>query len=88
MNRRQILSAALLGALASRAALAQGSYPDRPIRLVLGFSAGGPTDIVARRLADRLGALLNQPMVVENRAGASGTIASAEVARALSLIHI
>lgn len=84
MNRRHLLLAAALGPLtlhSGRAALAQ-TYPDRPIRLVLGFSAGGPTDIVARRLAERLGSVLRQPVVVENRAGASGTIGSAEVARA------
>lgn len=85
-SRRSILQmAATLGAVtATPSAFAQGEarYPDRPIRLVLGFAAGGPTDIVARRLAERLGALLGQSVIVENRAGASGTIAAAEVARA------
>lgn len=86
MNRRILLSAIGLSAgtaaLAPRMAPAQARYPDRPIRLLIGFSAGGPTDIVARRLAERLGARLGQPMIVENRAGAAATIASAEVARA------
>lgn len=85
MIRRSLLITATLGAAAARpwsAAFAQASFPDRPIRLVIGFSAGGPTDIVARRLADRMGSVLGQPVVVENRSGASGTIASAEVARA------
>ncbi|WP_051213413.1 Bug family tripartite tricarboxylate transporter substrate binding protein [Rubritepida flocculans] len=63
-------------------AQAQGAFPDRPIRIVVGFSAGGPTDIVARRLAGRLGGVLGQPVIVENKPGASGTIASAGVARA------
>ena len=58
---------------------AQGVYPDRPIRMLIGFAAGGPTDIVGRRFADRLGAVLGQPVVVENRSGASGSIASVEV---------
>ncbi|MCO6415222.1 tripartite tricarboxylate transporter substrate binding protein [Siccirubricoccus sp. KC 17139] len=85
MDRRHLLFAAALGTLALHgrgAVLAQGTFPDRPIRLVLGFAAGGPTDIVARRLADRLGSVVRQSIVVENRTGASGTIASAEVARA------
>jgi tripartite-type tricarboxylate transporter receptor subunit TctC len=86
MKRREILAAGGIApaalALIPAAARAQPRFPDRHIRLVLGFAAGGPTDIVARRLAERLGAKLGQPMVVENRAGASGTIASAEVARA------
>jgi tripartite-type tricarboxylate transporter receptor subunit TctC len=80
MNRRDFL---LLGSLwVPGVSWAQESYPDRPIRIVLGFSAGGPTDLVARRLAERLTGILRQPVVVENKSGASGTIAAAEVARA------
>lgn len=84
-SRRQVLRlAGMLGVAPLGRAVAQGEarYPDRPIRIILGFSAGGPTDIVARRLAERLSNVFGQPVIVENRAGASGTIASAEVARA------
>ncbi len=79
-TRRALLLLGLLGG--APGARAQEAYPDRAVRILLGFAAGGPTDIVARRLAERLTGILGQPVVVENRAGASGTIASAEVARA------
>jgi tripartite-type tricarboxylate transporter receptor subunit TctC len=60
-------------------AAAQAAYPDKPIRLVVGFSAGGPTDLPARFVADRLGPLLGQRVVVENRVGAAGQIATQDV---------
>jgi tripartite-type tricarboxylate transporter receptor subunit TctC len=55
------------------------SYPNRPIRLVVGFGAGGPTDIPARFIADKLGAALGQPVVVENRPAAGGIVATRDV---------
>lgn len=58
------------------------SYPTRPVKLIVGFPAGGSTDVAARVLADRLSQSLGQAVVVENRAGASGNIASETVARA------
>ena len=54
-------------------------FPDKPLRLVVGFSAGGPTDLPARFIADRLGASLGQRVVVENRPGAAGQIATQDV---------
>jgi tripartite-type tricarboxylate transporter receptor subunit TctC len=64
------------------AAQAQG-YPSRPVRVIVPFPPGGTTDIVARLVADRLGATLGQPAVIENRAGAGGAIGAAEIARAV-----
>jgi len=54
-------------------------YPTRPVRLVVGFGAGGPTDIPARFIADKLGTLLGQRVIVENKPGAAGQIATRDV---------
>jgi tripartite-type tricarboxylate transporter receptor subunit TctC len=56
-------------------------FPTRIVRIVVAFPAGGPTDFVARLLADRLKSLLGQNVVVENRAGANGAIGAEYVAR-------
>jgi tripartite-type tricarboxylate transporter receptor subunit TctC len=66
--------------LAAWPAAAQTGYPDRPIRLVVPAGAGGPTDVVARILQPHLSQILGQPIVVENKAGASGSIGSAMAA--------
>ena len=71
--------AAALFSFACGIAMAQTGYPDKPVRLVLGFGAGGPTDLPARFIADRLGPLLGQRVVVENKLGAGGQIATQDV---------
>jgi tripartite-type tricarboxylate transporter receptor subunit TctC len=80
MHRRTFALSAVLAALplGSRA----DTYPSRPIKLLVGFGAGGITDLTARALAEPFGAELKQNVIVENRTGAGGNIASAELARA------
>jgi tripartite-type tricarboxylate transporter receptor subunit TctC len=63
-------------------AQAQDDYPNRPVRIVVPFAAGGSTDVVARILADKLALEFKQPFVVENRAGAGGNIGAEAVAKA------
>jgi tripartite-type tricarboxylate transporter receptor subunit TctC len=82
-RRRAILAAAAALAAPARVALAQGAaYPARPIRLLVPYAAGGGQDISARLLAEPLRAALGQPVVVENRSGASGMIAAQALAQA------
>lgn len=69
-------------ALAQDADAATAAWPDRPITLVLGYAAGGINDVIARKLAAELSPVLGVPVVVENRAGANGSIAAGQVARA------
>ena len=76
------LAAVMAAALVLAAPLARAqAWPDRPITLVVTFPPGGSTDQVARALAPRLGEKLKQTVLVENRAGAAGTIAAAYVKR-------
>lgn len=82
-KRTAACAASLLGAMTlGLAAPAHAAYPDHPIRLVVGFSAGGTTDVVARILGKEIGDTLGQPVVVENRPGAGSNIGTEMVARA------
>jgi tripartite-type tricarboxylate transporter receptor subunit TctC len=82
--RRGAFQYLLIGAMLSLlpALSCAQSWPTKPIRLLVGFAPGGGTDIVARSLAPRLSELLGQPVIVENKPGASGTIAADAVAKA------
>ena len=75
-----LIAAGLL--FAPAASMAQDVYPRKPIRLLIGYAAGGATDVVGRVLASKLDALLGQPIVIENRVGAAGMIAAVEAKRA------
>jgi tripartite-type tricarboxylate transporter receptor subunit TctC len=68
-----------LFSLAPTIAAAQSTYPTRPVRLVVGFAAGGPTDIPARYVADKLSDMLGQRVVVENKPAAAGMVATRDV---------
>jgi tripartite-type tricarboxylate transporter receptor subunit TctC len=79
---RTLLGIALGVTLVPAASHAQTRYPDRPVKVVIGFTAGGGTDVAGRVIAQKLSEATGQTFVVENRPGASGLIASEQVAKA------
>ncbi|HEY6513478.1 MAG TPA: tripartite tricarboxylate transporter substrate-binding protein, partial [Burkholderiaceae bacterium] len=81
LPRRAALTLAA-AALVPTLALAQTGYPNKPIRVIVPFAAGSTTDIIARAITDKMSASMGQQLVVENKAGASGTIGQAQVAQA------
>jgi len=82
MHKRKLLLAALVLGACSHAALAQApAYPNKPVKLVVGFAPGGAADYVARAVSDSLGRALGQPIVIENKAGAGSSIAADLVAK-------
>ena len=80
LNRRNTLVA--LACLAPLVLAAQTAYPNKPIRVIVPFAAGSTTDIIARAIADKMGASMGQTLIIDNRGGASGTIGQAAVASA------
>ncbi|MDB5838705.1 MAG: bug51 [Herminiimonas sp.] len=80
-RRLFLASAVLLACLGPNAALA-ADYPTRPIKIVIPFSPGGGTDVIFRIIGQRLGEKLGQPVIIDNRAGAAGTIGATHVAQA------
>jgi len=80
-TRRQVIALAACAALAAGGAFAQG-YPSKPITLVVSYPAGGDTDAMARLFAEKLSTRVGQPVIVDNRPGASGTIGNTFVAKA------
>lgn len=83
LTRRALACAAALGlASALTPVYAQDAYPDKPIKFIVAFPPGGSTDLVTRIVAQRMAELLKQPVVVENKPGAGGNVASQFVARA------
>ncbi len=84
--KRLLVAAAALAVAAD--ALAQAAFPTRPVTLIVGFAPGGGTDIAARIVAKQLATELGQQVVVENRAGAGGNIATGAVARAVPDGHL
>ncbi len=83
MQRRDFLKLSALAAITPYAAYAQSAtdFPTRPITLIVPYAAGGGNDAMARGVADRMGKILGQAVVVENRGGAGGTIATRQIAK-------
>src|SRR5215475_14589449 len=77
-KRRALLlgSGAAIGIALARPAIAQGGYPSRTIKIIAPVQPGGGVDLVARTLADRLGAVLNQSIIVDNQSGGGGVVGS------------
>ena len=83
MNRRFALAWLLaLGAVGGAQAQNANAYPNKPVKFVVAFAPGGPADIIARMLGQRLSESMGQPVVIENKAGAGGSLASGLVAKA------
>ena len=78
---RAVFAAALALAAGASAARAEDTFPNRPIRMLVGFGAGGSTDVAARIVAQKMAEVLRQTVVVENKTGASGLIAAEDVAK-------
>ncbi|HMC15040.1 MAG TPA: tripartite tricarboxylate transporter substrate binding protein BugE [Albitalea sp.] len=82
MQRRFLISAAMATASLGIAGTASAqAYPNKPVRLVVPFAPGGTTDIVARVVSEKMGQILGQPVIVENKAGGGGSIGANEIAR-------
>src|SRR5262245_35939909 len=86
MSNVRLPALALVSLIAATSAAAQApdaaqSYPNRPVRIVVPFPAGGPTDILARVVAQRLSEAWSQPVIIENQPGANTAIAAARVAK-------
>ena len=81
LSRRQLLALLAAGAAAPLAGHAQ-AFPGKPIRIIVAYPAGGVSDAVARAIGDKLATQLGQPVVIENKAGASGSIGLDAVAKA------
>ena len=83
LNRREVLQAGLAGAVTIAVpAMAQSTFPSRPIKLICPWPAGGSTDGVMRALAESATRILGNPVVIENKAGASGMLGPNELVNA------
>src|SRR5580693_7503961 len=81
MKRSAFLKGIAAAALAPAVGRAQARFPDKPIRMIVPFAAGGTTDLLARAIGQHLTEAWGQPVIADNRAGANGVIASEIVAK-------
>lgn len=81
MTRRRLIAASVLAPMANLARPQGGAFPDRPLHLIVPAPPGGVQDVQSRRLVPRLGELLRQPVIVDNRPGASGSLALEQLLR-------
>ena len=79
---RQLLATLIIGCTVAAGAAAQDKYPSKPIRLIVSFAVGGPTDIVARLMAAKMSESLGQQIIVDNKPGAGGNLGADMVAKA------
>jgi tripartite-type tricarboxylate transporter receptor subunit TctC len=82
MKRRHLLATGIAAVAAPSVVRAQSKFPDHPLKLVIPFAPAGPTDIIGRMAADKLSAILGKTVVVDNKAGAAGSIGAVEVKNA------
>jgi tripartite-type tricarboxylate transporter receptor subunit TctC len=82
-SRRAVLGGGLSSLAMAQSARAQDAFPVRPVRFIVPFAAGGPTDVIVRIVAEALGDRWKQPVVVENRAGGGTIIGTQAIARAV-----
>jgi tripartite-type tricarboxylate transporter receptor subunit TctC len=82
MQAKSILSNLLATALLATSTLVSASFPDKPVKVIIGFPAGGPLDQHARLLSDKLQAVLGQPVLIDYKSGAGGTVGAQEVMKA------
>src|SRR5713226_4724992 len=82
MTKIAPVAAVCMALMAAPTAQAQGSYPDRPVKMIVPFAAGGPTDMVTRLIAQKLSEKFSQQFYIENMAGAGGNLGMGAAARA------
>ena len=82
MQTRNVLSSLLTLALCAASSLALAAFPDKPVKIVIGFPAGGPLDQHARLLSDKLQTVLGQPVLIDYKSGAGGTVGAQDVMKA------